>query len=178
MSVLGTLASTERSAFDAHFERGCSICAGEIHLAAEIAIGLAPEMEPPGTLRTKVLDRITAGPTPGVVNPKPGITISRAAELGWRKLTRGIDVKTLHTDTDRRYRSVLLRFAPGAKLFKHRHPKVEEVFVVSGDVWIHGLRMSAGDYCRADADSIHEESYSENGCIVFISASMDNHPVS
>ncbi|MEI9815329.1 MAG: cupin domain-containing protein [Acidobacteriota bacterium] len=103
--------------------------------------------------------------------------IARAEELNWRRLTRGIDVKTLHTDTDRRYRTVLLRFAPGAKLFKHRPPEVEEVFVVSGDVWIHGQRMSAGDYCRADADSIHEESYSENGCLVLISASMDNHPV-
>lgn len=177
MSVLGALASAERSAFAAHFERGCSVCANEIHLAAEIAMGLAPEIEPPVTLRTRVLDRIAATPEPGVVSPKPGITISHGEELGWRKLTRGIDVKTLYTDTDRRYRSVLLRFAPGAKLFKHRHPKMEEVFVVSGEVWIHGLRMSVGDYCRADADSIHEESYSDNGCVVFISASMDNHPV-
>jgi hypothetical protein len=39
------------------------------------------------------------------------------------------------------------------------------------------MHMKAGDYCRASADSIHEESWSDEGCVLFIVASMDNHLV-
>jgi len=34
--------------------------------------------------------------------------------------------------------------------------------------------MFAGGYCRADLDSVHDESYSETGCVFLLMASPNN----
>lgn len=180
-SVLASLQPSEQAALDAHLAKGCSECESEIRAAGELALELASLVEtaPPVGLREKVLAKVTQeSRSPGVLLEEKGILIKRPDELAWRAFIPGIDRKLLHTDGDRRYRSYLLRFEPGAKLFKHRHPEVEEILVISGDVHISGMHMKAGDYCRAGADSIHEESWSDAGCVLFVVASMDNHPVS
>jgi len=179
-SVLASLQPTEWTALEAHLAQGCPACDEELRLAHEIALGLATavEAEPPAALRAKLLVKLSPSPlAPGILLKDQGILIKRPDELGWRSFIPGIEQKMLHTDTDRRYRSYLLRFEPGAKLFKHRHPEVEEILVISGDVHISGVDMRAGDYCRADADSVHDESWSDAGCVIFVVASMDNHIV-
>jgi anti-sigma factor ChrR (cupin superfamily) len=179
-SVLARLDCGDQVALAVHRERGCPECEREIREASELAASLTPAhaAAPPHSLREKVLalTRATA-PTPGLLHDEQGILIKRPDELEWKQFVPGIERKILHTDAQRRYRSYLLRFAPGARLFKHHHPEVEEVLVLSGDVSLHGIGMKTGDYCRAGADTVHEESYSEGGCVVFISASMDNRPV-
>jgi anti-sigma factor ChrR (cupin superfamily) len=180
MSVLGALTDAESSALNAHLAQGCDACQQEIRMAGEIGVGLgeAVATDPPASLRDKLLSSIKERPpVPGVLLHEQGIFIARPDELPWRQLAPGVEVKLLHRDTVRRYQSVLLRIAPGASLYRHHHPEAEEVFVLSGDVSIFGKRMFAGDYCHAEADSIHPESYSECGCVMFIVASMGNHPV-
>ena len=180
LSILGTLTSEESSALAAHLAEACEDCAAEIRLASEIGVGLAAavEAEPPASLRDKLLTKVKEAPrVPGTLLHQQGIFISRSEELPWRQLAPGVEVKLLHRDTVRQYQSVLLRIAPGATLYTHHHPEAEEVFVLSGDVSIFGKRMFAGDYCHAEADSIHPESYSESGCTMFIVASMGNRPV-
>jgi anti-sigma factor ChrR (cupin superfamily) len=179
-SVLGYLQPAEHSALEAHLKQGCSMCEQELRLAQEIALDLATavEAEPPAALRSKLLGKLSpSSQAPGVLLKDKGLLIKRPDELDWRPFIPGVDRKMLHTDTDRRYRSYLLRFEPGAKLFKHRHPEVEEILVISGDIHISGVDMRAGDYCRADADSVHDESWSDAGCVLFVVASMDNHIV-
>lgn len=180
-SVLGSLQAAEPQAFDAHLAKGCPQCEAELRAAGELAVDLASAVEvaPPPTLRDKLVANISqASRTPGVLLEESGILIKRPEELAWKKFIPGVDRKMLHRDAGRRYTSYLLRFEPGAKLFKHRHPEVEEILVISGDVHVSGMHMKAGDYCRAGADSIHEESWSDSGCVLFVVASMDNQLVS
>ncbi len=184
-SVLASLHPTEQLALEAHLAKGCPECEGEIRTAGELAVELAfvVEAAPPEGLREKLLSKVTHEPRrpgvllPGVLLDDKGILIKRPDEMAWKPFIPGVDRKLLHTDGDRRYRSYLLSFEPGAKLFKHRHPEVEEILVISGDVHVSGMHMKAGDYCRASADSIHEESWSDAGCVLFVVASMDNHLV-
>jgi anti-sigma factor ChrR (cupin superfamily) len=180
-SVLAALPASDQSVLDAHLAQGCAACESEIRAAGELAaeLALAAEAAPPVGLRARLLATVATKPrVPGVLLEEQGILIKRPDELAWKSFIPGVDRKLLHTDADRRYRSYLLRFEPGAKLFKHRHPEVEEILVISGDVHISGLHMRAGDYCRAGADSIHEESWSDAGCVLFVVSSMDNHVVS
>ncbi len=176
-SVLGGLSPAEQAQLDAHLSDGCPVCREEIRVTGQLAADLASAVEapPPPRLREKLLAGIQRGP--GVLFDRGGILIKRPDDQPWNRFIPGIDRKILHTDPARRYRSYLLRFEPGAKLFKHSHPQVEEILVVSGDVHISGLHMQAGDYCRAGAESIHEESWSETGCILFVVSSMDNQVV-
>ena len=34
--------------------------------------------------------------------------------------------------------------------------------------------MFAGDYCRADLDSVHDQSYSKTGCVFLLMSSPEN----
>jgi anti-sigma factor ChrR (cupin superfamily) len=179
-SVLASLSPSEQQALDSHLAKGCAECEAELAAARNLAgdLALAVEAAPPANLRDRLLSKLNPDKrAAGLLLDEAGILIKRPEEMGWKSFIPGIDRKMLHTDTDRRYRSYLLKFEPGAKLFKHRHPEVEEILVVSGDVHISGQHMKAGDYCRAGEDSIHEESWSDEGCVLFVVASMDNHLV-
>ena len=63
---------------------------------------------------------------------------------------------------------------PGARLPRHRHDDVEELYILSGDLSVSGEVVRAGDYCRAYADTVHEESFSETGCLFLLMASQHN----
>lgn len=176
LSVLGALTPEESTSLAAHLAEGCDACDREIRLAGEISVGLADTaaVEPPTSLRDKLLAKVAETPRlPGILLHEQGIFISRPEELPWRELAPGVEVKVLHRDTIRQYQSMLLRIAPGGALYKHYHPESEEVFVLSGDISILGKRMFAGDYCHAEADTIHEASYSESGCTLFVVGGID-----
>jgi len=63
---------------------------------------------------------------------------------------------------------------PGARIPRHRHAQVEELFVLSGDLHVEDQVMFAGDYCRADLDSVHDQSYSKTGCVFLLMSSPEN----
>lgn len=66
------------------------------------------------------------------------------------------------------------RMEAGARIPRHRHAQIEELFVLFGDWHVEDQVMFAGDYCRADLDSVHDESYSETGCVFLLMASPNN----
>ena len=70
--------------------------------------------------------------------------------------------------------TVLVRMEPGARLPRHRHTRIEELFLLSGDLHLHDRVMHAGDYCRADLGSIHDSSYTEDGDMFLLMASPEN----
>jgi anti-sigma factor ChrR (cupin superfamily) len=179
-SVLGALDARERALLDRHLAQGCPDCERELVQASELVADLAEAtpVPPPASLRDRVLASVAANDnTPGLLLDTGGVLIKRSDELTWLPFLPGIERKLLHTDPERRYRSFLLRLEPGARLYKHHHPDVEEILLLSGDINVSGIEMRVGDYCRASADSIHEESFSINGCVMFVSASMDIRPV-
>jgi len=62
----------------------------------------------------------------------------------------------------------------GAHYPSHRHKEIEELFVLSGDLHVEGEIMQAGDYCRADARTLHGETFTDSGCTFLLRASPDN----
>jgi quercetin dioxygenase-like cupin family protein len=176
-SVLSGLTPEEQAELDRHLDSGCAVCAEEIRIVGELAvgIGIAVPTDPPPSIREKLLGRLGRSPRfPGVLMEDQGLLIARSIELDWQPFSPGIDFKVLHTDTARRYNTILVRFAPGARYAAHRHSQVEHLFVLSGDLHVASVVMRSGDYCRAEPETFHGETFSETGCTALVMASPDD----
>jgi anti-sigma factor ChrR (cupin superfamily) len=161
---------------EAHL-RECTDCQAELRELREICGDLAaaaPVTPPPG-LKDRLMSRIADAPRkPGVVFDGSGILLARSAELPWRELFPGVEGKLLHGDRERQYTTSLMRLAPGTKYPSHEHKDVEEIYVLSGDLQIEGVTAGPGDYCRAEAHTVHREAYTTNGCLFLVVASRHN----
>lgn len=179
-SVLAGLTLDEQWTLDQHLASGCIMCSDEIRVVGELAValGIAAAADPPPSLRERLAQKLDLLPqSPGVLFADNGLLIARSIELDWQPLGPGIDVKLLHADTDRRYNTLLVRFAPGARYSAHRHSQVEHLFLLSGDLHVADVVMRPGDYCRADLETLHAETFSELGCVALVMASPDDELV-
>jgi anti-sigma factor ChrR (cupin superfamily) len=86
----------------------------------------------------------------------------------------GIEFKPLHIDQARKYNTCLVRRDAGAHYPSHRHREIEELFKLSGELHVEGLVMHAGDYCRADSDTIHGETFTDSGALFLLMGSQQN----
>ncbi len=186
--VLGSLRGEEKAAFVQHVYEGCVVCEQEIDGLADVMESLslaAPPVEPPGIVRRQLLDSLTTESQKSVARPEllqkaargillqqTGLLIARSADMPWEQVAPGISRKILSVDSIRSYSTCLIRAEAGARYPRHRHADVEELLVLEGDLHVHGVIMHAGDYCRAEPDSIHEETYTEGGCILLQVASQ------
>ena len=178
--ALGLLGESDRTEFERHLASGCPPCQAELGLDNETTVRLAEAVEtaPPDGLRERLLARVRQSPqSPGLLLNQQGILISRSSEMDWKQLAPGVSHKPLFRDKSRHYRTSLVRMDPGAQLAKHRHPEAEEVFLISGDFQFAGMTMGAGDYCRAEANSVHEVASTINGCLFLLSASDRNEVI-
>jgi len=174
------LDEAERTVFEAHLEQGCEACEAELSSLRGVADGLATvaSIDPPPGLRQRLMAKVGSAPrSPGILFEESGLLISRSAELVWEPLAPGIQFKPLFMDSDRFYNTMLVRMDSGARYPGHRHHDVEELFVLSGDLHISGEVMRQGDYCRADTDTLHGETFSELGCLFLLMASQKNEIV-
>ena len=183
--VLGALAGDEKAAFEDHLRQGCETCQREIQslepVRDELALSAVPA-NPPARVRERLLgllakvprqpqDQRSAPPSkpfvsPGILLQQPGLLISRSREMEWEQVAPGIHRKLLFLDQERDYATSLLRVDAGTHYPSHRHADVEEILVLEGDLCLHGVVMGPGDYCRAEPESIHLETYSESGCLL------------
>ena len=141
-------------------------------------LGFAVEAVPPGDLRAQLMARIAAeAPArrslpPGGVEVIPGITAVLAAGAEWiASPIPGLDYKLLHRDDGQGMSTRLLRFAPGTTYPPHRHGGTEEVFVLEGSLVLNGIRLKAGDYCRAEAGTAEPMAFSDEGGLAIIVSS-------
>ncbi len=106
----------------------------------------------PGTL--------TRDPTPNAstyINP---------ADMDWQPSQfEGIQIKVLYEDKPKGEMTCLLKWAPGARLPFHKHPEIEQSFVLEGSFSDHDGIARAGEYVWRTANSQHE-TYSEEGCVI------------
>jgi hypothetical protein len=51
---------------------------------------------------------------------------------------------------------------------------VEELYVLEGDLRVGGMVIRPGDYCRAEAGTIHPELRTETGCLFFVTAARQS----
>ena len=80
----------------------------------------------------------------------------------------GVRVKDLVADTRRGLSVQLYELAPGARFPTHHHSGPEECYVVSGDFHVEGRVLHGGDFHHADAESDHDESFTEKGCTLLV----------
>jgi anti-sigma factor ChrR (cupin superfamily) len=174
LDVLGT---EDRERFERHLDSGCPQCAAEVRSFSDVAVHLANSVavEPPRALRDRLLEKAkSSARTPGVLLENNGLLIARSSEMAWKSMAPGIRIKRLYFDQARNYDTSLVRMEAGAHYPGHRHKQIEELFVLSGDLHVEGQVMQAGDYCRADATTLHNETFSDSGCTFLLMASPDS----
>lgn len=176
--ALGALQGEERSAFEQHLAEGCATCAEEVAafgvVVAELAYAM-PAQTPRSEVRTRVLERIVVeGMT--VNHPKiekDHFLFVSSQWLDWQPGTApGVEIKLLSFDQERGYYTTMVRMEPGATLPPHRHADVEESYITEGEVLVSGVLMRTGDYCRADAGSMHTGVTTKTGCTFIAVASI------
>ena len=78
---------------------------------------------------------------------------------------RRISVKVLYEDPDKGEMTCLLKWEPGASLPFHRHPEIEQSYVIEGSFYDHDGIARAGEYVWRRPDSCHE-THSDEGCVI------------
>jgi len=151
----------------------------ELEVVAGELVRLAPEAEPPPSLRERLRGRLEAQARPPSTiqtwkdwregsRPADLLTIPAAAASGWEPTAiEGIQARRLHVDASADRVTMLVRMAPGTAYPGHRHGGDEECLVLEGDLQVGDRRMVAGDYQVAPAGSIHGTPSTENGRLLF-----------
>lgn len=160
--------------------------------AAELGL-LAPPVDPPTSLRQRVLARAQARaqaqPARGPATPFGG-----AVQEGHRAgeapsfLARedgpfvplgvpGVAARTLHRDDAEGFATVLVRMEPGATYPPHRHGGHEECYVLEGDLEIGAVTMHAGDFQISRRGTVHPLQTTRGGCLLLIRSSLHDELV-
>jgi anti-sigma factor ChrR (cupin superfamily) len=177
--ALGALSAEEQAAVERHLDSGCEACRQEV-AALQEAAGLlalaAPGVPAPPALRGRLRAQIQGLRARGaVILQRPGLLVTRPSEVPWQATSfAGIASKRLFEDTGRHYVTALVRLQAGTRYPAHRHVDVEELYLLEGDLQVQGVTMRAGDYCRAEAGTVHEELFSETGAIFIVMSSELN----
>lgn len=193
LRALGVLEGTEAAALDDHLRGGCGICASELK-QLEMTTGMlaysVPPVAPPAALRARILEAARAdsgsvAPAQQVwkswaqAPPAAGsLQVTRAGEGDWETAAEGVDVKRLSYDAERRIATMLVRMAAGSAYPPHRHALAEECYVIAGDLHVGDLVLHAGDFQRAEAASVHVTQFTESGCLLFITSSLEDELIS
>ena len=76
-----------------------------------------------------------------------------------------ISMKVLYRNDDEGEMTVLLRWEPGAVLPFHKHPEIEQSYVLEGSFYDHDGICRAGQYVWRKPGSLHETK-SDEGCVL------------
>jgi hypothetical protein len=103
----------------------------------------------------------------------PGVTIVRPESAQWQPhpTVGGVTLKLLYRDPRSGVYTALLRLAPGAVFPRRRHAASEEVLLISGLATIGTFELRAGEYCRAESESVHDPITTSTGCTLFVCGS-------
>lgn len=134
-----------------------------------------PAIAPPASLKERLMARIAQEPQEPAEGT--GFTFVRSKGLAWQELAPGLSMKMLFHDAVAARTTMLLRLAPGGTLIGHRHPQVEELYVLEGSCHCAGEFLQVGDYHRAEAGTVHPVTSSEQGCLALIMTSSKNEPI-
>ena len=95
-----------------------------------------------------------------------GSTYVRPQELNWAPTQfAGISIKVLYEDKEKGEMTCLLKWAPGASLPMHKHPEIEQTYVIEGSFYDHDGICRAGEYVWRREGSFHE-THSDEGAII------------
>jgi anti-sigma factor ChrR (cupin superfamily) len=98
-----------------------------------------------------------------VTSPAAASLYVDVAGRAWEERRPGVFWKVLWEEGDRK--AVLVRYAPGATIPRHRHVGDEQVFVLEGTVSDETGTCTAGNYARRPPGCVHTVR-SEQGALV------------
>ena len=103
----------------------------------------------------------------GKLTPTPdGSVYVKPQDMGWKPSQfEGIEIKVLYEDKAAGEMTCLLRWAPGTTLPFHKHPEIEQSYVIEGSFSDHDGICRAGEYVWRHAGSMHE-THSAEGCTI------------
>jgi len=180
--VLGTLAATERDAFEVELRANAELrqLVRELQRTTGLLAMTVPQVSLPQQLRSKVLERVRAeaNETKPPVTIPAGLRFLDASEQpDWKPLpVRGAWIKLLSLEHERGYAVLMGKLDPGARYPAHINVGPEDLYVLTGDLHIGDRRLNAGDFHHADAGSQHEVNYSLEGCTLIAVLPAD-HPL-
>jgi putative transcriptional regulator len=146
-------------------------------VVASLAFAASP-VEPPASVKEKLLARVAEAQAVEKTLPaggffvKPGVTGVHTEDVGWQNtFVKGLYAKTIHRDETRKTTTRLLKVEPGVRYPRHKHGGPEEIFLLSGTLWVNGILLKAGDYCRSEAGTVESGTFSEDGATAIIVSS-------
>lgn len=80
----------------------------------------------------------------------------------------GISIKVLYEDKTKGEMTCLLKWEPGATLPMHKHPELEQSFVLEGSFYDHDGICRAGEYVWRHQGSFHETRSDEGAILLAI----------
>ena len=86
-----------------------------------------------------------------------------ADDRPWQERRPGVHWKVLWEEGDRK--AVLIRYAPGAAIPRHRHTGDEQIFVLEGAVSDDSGTCTSGNYARRPPGCVHRV-WSREGALV------------
>ena len=138
-----------------------------------VALGLgasAQGPEPGPHVKQRLMLRVAASSDPA------GFAFHHASDDQWLPHpVPGIRMKVLALNKTRGYATLLLDVSPGTRFPSHHHGGAEECFVVSGSIFTCGRRLGPGDFVHADADTDHDELWTDEGAQVILIVPPDEH---
>jgi quercetin dioxygenase-like cupin family protein len=101
----------------------------------------------------------------GHLEPTQGGSVYvKPQDMEWRPSQfQGIDIKVLYENKEAGEMTCLLRWAPGTTLPFHKHPEIEQSWVLEGSFSDHDGICRAGEYVWRHPGSLHE-THSAEGC--------------
>lgn len=183
--ALGALEGEELLDFEKRVAEGCSVCHAveSFQDVAEQLATVSKPVQPRAELRAKLFERVKSDAessskaettSEATKVPPTGLTFISAGSEGWQEVSPGLKLKTLYFDQAQGRMTALARMAPGCNYDAHRHDKPEELFVLEGTCYCGGRLLHPGDYHRAEADTIHHETSTTDGCLMLLIFSPNN----
>ena len=94
------------------------------------------------------VDEVTAATQKPAAQPTIGGSVYvKPQDIAWEPTQfGGISIKVLYEDKPKGEMTCLLKWEPGATLPMHRHPEIEQTFVIEGSFYDHDGICRAGEF--------------------------------
>lgn len=152
-----------------------------------LALAAGPVL-PPGRVRSRLLEQIAQSATgqrgagrnqvwkqwhDGALNQ--GLQVVRGDRSDWEETgVPGVRVRRLRVDRPSSSVTMLVQMDRGASYPRHQHNGPEECMVLRGDLHVGDQVMRAGDYQFAPPDTLHGDQWTEEGCLLYVTSSLDD----
>lgn len=182
LHALGALGQHEARAHEIALQASLSGSDSSLDVFERVVelLGHAPlEVAPAPSVRATLLGELAPQTRPtrpeGIEESEsqPRFSTILASEGEWKEISKGVEIKELLVNPERSTMTFLLRIQPGAKAPAHRHPAIEELFVIEGDCRVNSEVLRPGDYRCAQAGSADRILTSESGTTVLVFGPID-----